>query len=57
MESELLAAINLDNNQAIALAKEFGWLEEGKNGLKNHRERVEFEAKLIDWNIEIPWGK
>ncbi len=57
MESELLAAINLDNNQAIALAKEFGWLEEGKNGIKNHRERVEFEAKLADWNIEIPWKK
>ncbi len=57
MESELLAAINLDNNQAIALAKEFGWLEEGKNGLKNHRERVEFEAKLEQWNIEVPWKK
>ncbi len=57
MESELLAAINLDSNQAISLAKEFGWLEENKNGLKNHRERVEFEAKLTGWNIEIPWEK
>jgi thymidylate synthase (FAD) len=55
MESELLAAINISTEKAIALAKEFGWLEDGKNGLKNHRERIEFEAKLQQWNIEVPW--
>ena len=56
IESAILAAIGAGNrDQALAVAAEAGWLDEGKKGLKRNRERAEFEAKLAGWNLEIPW--
>jgi len=56
MESEILAAVGAgDPVKANAIAREAGWLEPGKNGLKAHRERGEFARKLKAWNLDVPW--
>ena len=41
--------------KAVKLAEKFGWLSRDEKGLKRHRERQEFEAKLRTLNITIPW--
>lgn len=56
IESEVLAAAGAgDMERAIGLAREAGWLEPGKNGLKGNRERREFEGKLKLWGVGVPW--
>jgi len=57
IEGEILAAIGAgDRERALAVAREAGWLEPGRGGvLRRHRERAEFEAKLLSWNLEVPW--
>jgi thymidylate synthase (FAD) len=44
-----------DTEGACKLAEERGWLDEGKNGLKRNRERIEFELKLDRLNLKVPW--
>ncbi len=57
IERELLAAVaGGDGEGAVKIAREAGWLEEGKNGWKKHRERGEFEVKLEEWNLKAPWA-
>ncbi|MBU1072577.1 FAD-dependent thymidylate synthase, partial [bacterium] len=56
IESEILAAVGAgDVARANTIARESGWLEPGKNGLKTHREREEFANKLREWNLGVPW--
>ena len=40
---------------ARAIAERHGWLEPGKAGLKQNRERAELESKLTRLNLAIPW--
>ena len=57
IEQEILGAIGAgDGVRACALASEAGWLEQGAAGLKRHRERSEFEAKLAGWGMAAPWA-
>jgi thymidylate synthase (FAD) len=56
IESDLLAAIGGgDQDAALRIAIEAGWLVEGKGGWKKHREREEFTDKLNQWNLAVPW--
>ncbi len=56
IEQEILGAIGGgDAARACAVARAAGWLEPGSEGLKRHRERAEFEAKLAGWQLEVPW--
>jgi len=45
-----------DAARARELAAGYGWLQEGKKGLKRNRERSEFEEKLRRLNLAIPWA-
>jgi thymidylate synthase (FAD) len=45
------------SDRAVAFAREHGWLEPGKNGLKAHRERTELEGKLRELGMVAPWSK
>ncbi|MDO9171285.1 MAG: FAD-dependent thymidylate synthase [bacterium] len=57
IEQEILGAIGAgDAERACALASAAGWLERGAVGLKRHRERAEFEAKLAGWGVAAPWA-
>ncbi|HYF52212.1 MAG TPA: FAD-dependent thymidylate synthase [Planctomycetota bacterium] len=40
---------------ALKKAEGFGWLNRDEKGLKRHRERTEFEAKLKELNLKAPW--
>ena len=40
---------------ARKLAEDFGWLHAGPAGLKHNREREEFQKKLLDLGLEVPW--
>ncbi|MCA9729476.1 MAG: FAD-dependent thymidylate synthase [Candidatus Eisenbacteria bacterium] len=44
-----------DRDGAMAVARSFGWLEEGRNGWKRNRERSEFEEKLARLGLTAPW--
>ena len=57
METKIIKAIYAgDTKEAVNLAKEFGWIEYRKDGtLKGNLERREFEEKLKDLSVEIPW--
>jgi thymidylate synthase (FAD) len=56
LEMELLKEITANNAQAaLKKAEEFGWLNRDEKGLKRHRERGEFEQKLKDLKLGIPW--
>jgi thymidylate synthase (FAD) len=56
IESDLLAAIGGgDQDAALRIAIEAGWLVEGKGGWKKQREREEFTDKLNQWNLAVPW--
>jgi hypothetical protein len=53
---EVLLAITSGNNEeAVKLAKSFGWVKED-GSIKKNREREELEAKLQKIGIKIPWG-
>lgn len=57
LELQVLHALNAgDEKQAMELAEKFGWLALREDGsLKRNRERVEFEEKLGNLNLTIPW--
>jgi len=57
IESEILAAMGAgNNNEALAVAEQSGWLVSDDQGqLKRHRERMEFEGKLEGMNMQAPW--
>ena len=57
LEMKMMAAIYGNDEKTInKLGKKFGWLERREDGtLKNHLERFEFENKLKEMNIAIPW--
>jgi thymidylate synthase (FAD) len=57
LEVELLRSIGAGKlEQAAKQAEAFGWLgRDAKGALKRHRERTEFEGKLTDFNLPIPW--
>jgi thymidylate synthase (FAD) len=58
LEAELLAALAAGSREgAIERARSFGWLEEGRHGLKRHRERSEFEQKLAFLGFAAPWSE
>jgi len=55
-ELDIIAAlINNDKEKAIKIASEVRWLEYNENGLKSNIERTEFESKLINIGVNIPW--
>jgi len=56
IESAIIAAIaNGKPAEGRHLAEQAGWLQAGPKGLKRHRERQEFEAKLDRLNLKKPW--
>jgi thymidylate synthase (FAD) len=56
LEMDMLHEIHLGRaDEAIRLATQFGWLETSPSGLKRHREREEFQAKLADMGLSAPW--
>jgi thymidylate synthase (FAD) len=57
MEMKIIQALLAGNkDKAVNLAKEFGWVEYKEDGkLKGNLERREFEEKLKDLSVEIPW--
>ncbi len=56
LELDLLREIHQGRpDQAVSLARQYGWLEDGPAGLKRHRERKEFQAKLADIGLAAPW--
>ncbi len=57
LEQPIVAALLAgDASRAEALAREYGWLERGaRGGLRRHRERDEFEAKLGRMGLRAPW--
>jgi thymidylate synthase (FAD) len=55
-EIEIIDALGRgDHDGACKLAADRGWLGEGKRGLKQNRERIEFELKLERLNLTVPW--
>ena len=58
LEAEVLSALSRGSpEEALRLARESGWLEEGPEGLKRNREREELQEKLKILRIFPPWGK
>ena len=57
MEMKIIQALLAgDKNKAVDLAKEFGWVEyKGDGTLKGNLERREFEEKLKELSVEVPW--
>jgi thymidylate synthase (FAD) len=56
LEFELLKIIiSGDRESALQKAKSFGWLEYDGEKLKRNRERAEFEQKLAEFGLEVPW--
>jgi thymidylate synthase (FAD) len=56
LETSILREIHAGRpEQAVQLAKQFGWLECGPNGLLRHREREEFQEKLANLGLSAPW--
>jgi len=57
LEMEVLQGLTSGKPEAAAAkAQEFGWLiRDDKGALKRHRERNEFEEKLVELGITPPW--
>ena len=57
LETGILAALGKgDKEQALAVARQAGWLKPAKSGgLLRNRERAECEAKLAALNLTCPW--
>lgn len=54
-ENQLIALlIQTQTDEAIELAQQLGWLGDDKQPKKN-RERIEFEAKIKSWGLQLPW--
>ena len=57
LERDLLREIHAGRTDgAKRLAEQHGWLPAGPDGLKRHRERTEFESKLRDLEMPVPWA-
>ena len=57
VEYNLIQEIITGNNQtAVKLAEESGLLSYGKKGIRRSREREEFEEKLTNLGLDIPWS-
>lgn len=55
-EQAILQALTSGNrDEAVRLAKEFGLVSYGPDGLKRNRERSEIEERLRQFNLPIPW--
>ncbi len=55
-ELEVITGLmNSDAQKAIEAAEKAGWLERNEKGLKSNIERAEFESKLTNMGIKIPW--
>jgi thymidylate synthase (FAD) len=52
----LTAIIGRNDNHSIEIAERAGWLLRGADGLRRHRERNEFEAKLKTLGLVSPWS-
>ena len=59
IETEIVAALGRgDKDVARSIADQAGWLQIAKSDtLARHRERQEFEAKLVILNLTAPWSK
>lgn len=56
LEMAILRELHEKSSEAATnLAKRSGWLEVDANGLKRHRERQEFEMKLQNMGMPVPW--
>jgi thymidylate synthase (FAD) len=56
LDAEILGHVASGRKDAaVAFAREHGWLEPGKNGLKAIRERIELEGKLRELGLVAPW--
>ena len=56
MDSEIIKAlVAKDNEQAMNLAIEFGFVKQDGKELKKNRERKELEEKMVSLNLPIPW--
>jgi thymidylate synthase (FAD) len=56
LEINILREIHQNQMDAArALARGYGWLEVGPEGLKRSRERDEFQKKLLDIGLPVPW--
>jgi len=56
LETQLLPLIiGGESKTVIEKAKSFGWLNYDGEKLKSNRERAEFEQKLEQWGLKIPW--
>jgi len=58
LEIEIAGAlVRGDNEEAIELARNFGWLKADDRGLKSNRERNELEEKLARLGLPVPWKR
>ena len=56
LDKEIIEQISQGNLEAAnRLAVKNGWLHEGKKVRRRNREREEFEAKLVELGIPVPW--
>jgi thymidylate synthase (FAD) len=56
LEIDVIRRISGDDvDGAMVVARSFGWLEEGKDGLQRHREREECEYKITHLGLLVPW--
>ena len=44
-----------EREKALLIAEESGWLSRDDKGLKRHREREEFERKIVELGLTPPW--
>jgi len=51
----LSAIIQGDHDGWMKWAEEAGWLQKHEGALTRNRERIEFEAKLIEMGLTVPW--
>jgi thymidylate synthase (FAD) len=58
IDRAIVAAIGRgQTDEALAVAREAGWLNRGEHGLKRNRERAECESKLNALDLRIPWSE
>jgi thymidylate synthase (FAD) len=53
----LNAMLSGDRAKAVRIAEELGWLAAKDGGLKHHYERSEFEEKMKEMGVAVPWAK
>lgn len=56
LDQEIIRQLSQGNlEEAKRIATEMGWLSVGKEGSRQNRERIEFEAKLVELGLPVPW--